>query len=187
MMGERERNRQRKLDALKGREWDVEKEGGFEGTGEERRRGAARGAYGGVAPSPRPADNEWANTGEEVAADDAPSTPSHRGRGRGGRGARGGRGGRGGRGDHQTTGPRNKKEEQALPSASDFPDLPPAPIAPKESEAQAPKKLDFPIKTKTSEVKASDEPRPGVKKQESFGLPSPMGAGKSWADQVEGS
>ncbi|KAF2192849.1 hypothetical protein K469DRAFT_714860 [Zopfia rhizophila CBS 207.26] len=179
MMGEREKNRQRKLDALKGREWDNEKEEGFSGTGDERRRGAARGAYGGVAPSSRP---EAAALGE----DNAPDTPSHRGdRGRG-RGR--GRGGRGGRGDHGGTpkGEKARAEEQHPPSASDFPDLPPSSAAPSEP-SEGPKKLDFPIKGKTAEIKTSEPDRPGVKKQNSFGLPSPAGAGKSWADQVEGS
>ncbi|KAF2117371.1 hypothetical protein BDV96DRAFT_571966 [Lophiotrema nucula] len=181
MMGERERNRQRKLDAQQGREWDLEKEEGFSGTGEERRRGAARGAHGGVAPSPRPpvaAAEGWGD-----ASEDAPSTPSQRGRGRG-RG-RGGRSARGGRGDHHTQ--NTHTEDQAPPSASDFPDLPSS-TSKETKTTDGPKKLDFPIKGKAvSDIKtaaAETEPRPGVKKQESFGL-SPLGPGKSWADQVD--
>jgi hypothetical protein len=194
MMGERERNRQRKLDALSGREWDVEKEEGFSGTGEERRRGAARGAYGGVVRDDnRPAAAETVGDDFTIRGtaetEDAPSTPSQRGRGRG-RG-RGGRSGRGGRGEHHGAGtPATKKEEQHPPQASDFPDLPLAPKA-TPKDADGPRKLDFPIKTKVNDVKAAEQAsgpdRPGVKKQESFGLPSPAAAGSSWADQVEGS
>lgn len=189
MMGEREQNRQRKLGALHGREWDAEKEEGFSGTGEERRRGAARGAHGGVVRDsrPAPADNspDDFNIRGTAEGDDTRDAHTQRGRGRG-RG-RGGRGGRGGRSDHQG-GPPAKKDDQRPPQASDFPDLPQAATsAPKDTEA--PKKLDFPIKTKVNDVKNSEQApdRPGVKKQESFGLGSPTAAGGSWADQVEGS
>jgi hypothetical protein len=117
MMGEREKNRQRKLNAQGGREWDFEKEEGFSGTGEpERRGGAVRGAHGGVVPS-RPIDNGFA--GEDIQE---PVSRSQRGRGRG-------RGGRGGRGDFDGSGPRpsqQKKREDLPPSASDFPELPSA-------------------------------------------------------------
>ncbi|KAF2734379.1 hypothetical protein EJ04DRAFT_543613 [Polyplosphaeria fusca] len=198
MMGERERNRQRKLDAQKGREWDFEKEDGFAGTGEERRRGAARGAYGGVAPNPRQATAQEKVEGwvmDQETPDLPHPPPSTRGgRGRGGRGARGGRGDRGGargggRGDHHANHhatPSNK--EQAPPSAADFPELPQA-IAPAADgkDVPAPKKLDFPIRNKPAQLKTAetDDARPGVKKQDSFGL-SPAAAGSSWADQVEG-
>lgn len=201
MMGERERNRQRKLDALAGREWDNEKEDGFAGTGEERRRGAARGAYGGVAPMPRaPAgadegagyggggSEDWGHQKYEGYGDDY-----HYG-GRGGRGGRGrGRGGRGGRGgarggaEFQIHGAA-KQQEQHPPTASDFPELPGASKPP--PEPTTPKKLDFPIHLKTNspegkDAGAGDAERPGLKTQDSFGLPA-VGAGKSWADQVEG-
>ncbi|KAF9729656.1 hypothetical protein PMIN06_003229 [Paraphaeosphaeria minitans] len=169
MMGERERNRQMKLKAVGGREWDLEKEGGFEGTGDERRRGAARGAHGGVAGVTRTVGDEYALQQEEG------NTSTTRGRGRG----RGGRGGRGGRVDHQDT--AKNQEAQHPPSASDFPELPSASTGAAAKEAEAPKKLDFPIRTKTEDAKATEPERPGIKKQESFGLPSPM-AGKSWAD-----
>lgn len=192
MMGERERNRQRKLEASKGREWDFEKEEGFSGTGEERRRGAARGAHGGVTPSSRPApatgDGNADNYGAEstpAGAEDAPSTPSFRDRGRGRGRGRGGRGSRGGRGDHaQTSTPHKKAEEQLPPTAADFPSLPQS-STPANQSTSPPKNLSFPLRTKTEAVKDSEPDRPGVKKQDSFGLPSPAGAGKSWADQVE--
>ncbi|PVI02824.1 hypothetical protein DM02DRAFT_640984 [Periconia macrospinosa] len=196
MMGERERNRQRKLEA-KGRAWDEEKEEGFVGTGEEKRRGAARGMHGAVAPSPKP------STGEETADltthdDDAgPAPRSHPGgRGRGGRGGRGGGGGRGGRDNHSTTNTNNKQQQQQTPpTAADFPDLPPSTSAAPSTTATAPKKIDLPLQTKTAagDLKTEDgaaekSPQP-IKKTESFGLTplSPSGAGRSWADQVENS
>lgn len=204
MMGERERNRQRKMDSLKGREWDNEKEDGFTGTGEERRRGAARGAYGGVAPSPRPVSNaeEPYSTHADHDAEPFSHTPrgNNRGGHRGGRGNRGGdrgdRGGRGGGGRGGTSNHRSDKENQPQqpPKASDFPELPQSSAAKDISASQAPKKLEFPIRTKTSELQAAaaataseaEPERPGIKKQESFGLGSPLAPGKSWADQVEG-
>jgi hypothetical protein len=118
MMGEREKNRQRKLNAQMGREWDIEKEDGFSGTGEEKRRGATRGAHGGIAPS-RPVDN-GPNGGEFYHE---PVAQSSRGRGRGR-----GRGSRGGRGDYRGSDARltntQEKSDNLPPSASDFPELP---------------------------------------------------------------
>ena len=159
MMGEREKNRQRKLKAQQGREWDFEKEEGFSGLGDERRRGATRGAHGGIAPS-RPVENEF--NGDDYRE---PMAQSSRGRGRG----RGGRGSRGGRGDHDGGASRfpaeQAKRENVPPSAADFPELPPT-------------------KTKATEVKESEPERPTIQKQDSFGLPSPLEKGRSWADEV---
>lgn len=160
MMGERERNRQRKLKAQQGREWDLEKEDGFSGIGDDKRRGAARGAHGGIAPS-RPANNGF-------NGDDFNEPISHSGRGRG-RG-RSGRGGRGGRGDYDGAGSRSaeqKKFDNPPPSAEDFPELPPA-------KGKA-------VETKDPEPEPE---RPTIQKQDSFGLPSPMEKGRSWADEV---
>ena len=195
MMGERERNRLRKLEAQGGREWDVEKEDGFSGTGDERRRGAARGAHGGVAPDRAPKrTDEWGAGESEEAVSQSAQRERGRGRGRGGRGARGGRGDRGDRGDHANTNtnhtPNAKSQPQHPPSASDFPDLPAPTAQPKSASSKpaddAPKKLDFPIKGAATSLKTADlEERPSVKKQESFGLGSPVTG--SWADQVEGS
>lgn len=198
MMGEREKNRQRKLEAVGGREWDFEKEEGFGGTGDEKRVGSMRGAFGGVVGGV----GGNAPRGEVAEEDNAPpSTPPHRG-GERGRGRGRGRGGRrGGRGDHSNT-PRSAApaQSQKPPSASDFPDLPAATAAKETtSTISQPKVLDFPIKGKATNknpttsttsqpaaVKAGEEPRPAPpRKQDSFGLPSPA-AGKSWADQVEG-
>ena len=201
MMGERERNRQRKLNAQGGREWDLEKEDGFDGTGEERRRGAARGAYGGVS-APRGAPE-----GPRELFDDGGDS-SHRGRG----GRRGGRGGRGGRGDFSEArgheglahnGARGGKQtSQRPPTNADFPELPSSkPLEPTES---APKIQEFKIKGKGEnknedirksepelkkelepaepKVKTDEAPeRPAIKKVESFGL-KPMEKGQSWAD-----
>jgi hypothetical protein len=153
LMGEREKNRQRKLNAQGGREWDFEKEEGFSGTGEERRRGATRGAHGGIAPS-RAVDNGYA--GDDIQE---PVSQFQRGRGRG----RGGRGGRGRRGEFDGSGPppaEQKKREDIPPSASDFPELPST-------------------KGKTVDIKQNE-----TEKQDSFGLPSPMEKGRSWADEV---
>jgi ribosomal protein L15 len=104
-----------------------------------------------------------------------------RGRGRG----RAGRGDRGGRGDHQG-GARKEHKAQQPPSASDFPELPSTSTVAPAKDTEAPKKLDFPIRTKTDDIKDIEPNQTGIKKQESFGLPSPM-AGKSWADQVDDS
>ncbi|EOD51246.1 hypothetical protein UCRNP2_1971 [Neofusicoccum parvum UCRNP2] len=67
MMGERERNRLRKLNALQGREWDADKEEGFGGTGNERNSGRAtrRGMHGG----PAAAANGTAGADAGVGAD----------------------------------------------------------------------------------------------------------------------
>jgi hypothetical protein len=200
MMGERERNRQRKLNAQGGREWDLEKEDGFDGTGEERRRGAVRGAHGGIAPSrDAPVEQRYDDGGDS----------SYRGRGRG-RGGRGGRGG--GRGDfHELSrghegrgGGGGKQPSQRPPTNADFPELPSS--KPADKSDSAPKIQEFSIKGKgenknedirksepelrkeiepatTAKANAEEAPeRPSVKKQESFGLPKPMEKGQSWAD-----
>ncbi|KAH7397308.1 hypothetical protein BKA66DRAFT_437878 [Pyrenochaeta sp. MPI-SDFR-AT-0127] len=178
MMGEREKNRQRKLNAQGGREWDFEKEEGFSGTGEERRRGATRGAYGGIAPS-RLIDGDYAS--EQV--EEPNSQQYFRGRGRG-RGDRSNRGGRATRIDHASRQPEHKRrEDQQPPSTAEFPELPSS-TAPAPKDGDTPKVLDFPIKSKTSDTKKSEPERPDIKKQESFGLPSPMEKGTSWADEV---
>jgi hypothetical protein len=190
MMGEREKNRQRKLNAQGGREWDFEKEEGFSGTGEEKRRGAARGAHGGIA-STRPSDGYQAPESSEQV-EESGNWQNGRGRGRGA----GGRGGRGGRRDHdgsRQTEPKKRAEQQSLPSSKDFPSLPAA-ASGADKNGTAPKTLDFPVKGKSSEPGGSaaketsdqtNEPeRPAIKTQDSFGLPSPMEKGRSWADEV---
>ena len=116
MMGERERNRQRKLQAVKGREWDLEKEEGFSGTGGEKRRGAARGAYGGVVTDRQTVD-KLAESVAEVAISSSGQRGGTRGRGRGG--ARGGRSG------PSQPSERTLPHNQQVPTAEDFPELPP--------------------------------------------------------------
>lgn len=172
MMGEREKNRLRKLNAQGGREWDFEKEEGFSGTGEEKRRGATRGAHGGIAGSRHA---EAPVSVEQV--EDAGNQHYGQGRGRGR-----GRGGRGGRGGHDGSRPteHKKRGEQHPPSASDFPELPSATV---EKNGDGPKTLEFPVKGKAAEAEAKEEP-PVVKTEDSFGLPSPMAKGQSWADDV---
>jgi hypothetical protein len=187
MMGEREKNRQRKLNAQQGREWDIQKEDGFDGTGEERRRGAQRGAHGGVASS------RHAGPSADFH-DDAHESHSQRGGGRGrGRGGRGGRGGHAG--SSRQDGRQGGAESQHPPTTADFPELPSAAQTASKS-ADAPKTLDFPIKgaadsktapkpeTKIDTSTESAPERPSISKQDSFGLPSPMPKGQSWADDV---
>lgn len=202
-MGEREKNRQRKLNAQGGREWDLEKEEGFDGTGEERRRGAARGAHGGVAGVPR-----GAQEGRELFDDgegDGGSYRGGRGRGRGGRGGRGGAG----RGDFHDgrAGPSHSSQQPQPPKKEDFPSLP-ASTAPSAPSSSGPRIQEFKIKgqgdntvapPKNEDIRKHDpelkreieqpaepkqpaEPvRPEVKKMESFGL-EPLPKGQSWAD-----
>ncbi|KAF2998451.1 hypothetical protein E8E13_001132 [Curvularia kusanoi] len=201
MMGERERNRQRKLNAQGGREWDLEKEDGFDGTGEERRRGAARGAYGGVSAPRGGAPDSSRELFDDGA--DSGSYRGGRGRGRGGRGGRGGRAGefhdnRGHDGRHDA---RGGSKQQLPPSATDFPELPSS--TPAQQSASAPRIQEFKIKgkgeNKNEDIRKSEpelrkelepEPkfktdeapvRPEIKKVESFGL-EPMKKGQSWAD-----
>jgi hypothetical protein len=191
MMGEREKNRQRKLQAVGGREWDMEKN--EEDFKEEGRR-AKRGAHGGIGGSryasatpatPAAAQPEDSGEGFQIRGH------AERGRGRGR-----GRGGRG-RGDH--TGPARGGHKiqpvQSPPSASDFPDLPLAAATPSNvEEVKPPATLDFPIKPKpaTTEGDASAQDTTDLKEKPklnhlpSFGFSSPSGEKKSWADQVEG-
>lgn len=111
MMGEREKNRQRKLQAQGGREWDSEKKDEDFGPAF---RGARRGAHGGVSGS-RYAKGETAPSSVAQWVESQAVVIEETGRG--GRGGRGrGRGGRGGGPGYQT--------QQAPPIASDFPELP---------------------------------------------------------------
>ena len=122
MMGEREKNRLRKLKAVGGREWDVEK--GSDHAAEHEQDGRSqfrRGAYGGVV-SNRSSGGERADEDTAELAEQAQARPGFRegGRGRGrGRGRGEADGGRGGR---QTTQRRGDTEQQA-PEAADFPPL----------------------------------------------------------------
>jgi hypothetical protein len=188
MMGEREANRQRKMKALGGREWDSEKrEEDFREDGRRARRGAhggVTGARGDVLPQ----------TGGEGEGEGRGYEGGQRGRGRGGRGGRGG--GRG-RGDHANNHPTPQQAKtQSLPTASDFPDLP-ATATPAKSSGSAPKDLEFPNKKKDGKPAATETPtkidtattgdaRPKLDTQTSFGFtPTADGEKRSWADQMD--
>lgn len=161
LLGEREKNRIRKLKAQQGREWDVGKEE------REEERGSRRGAFGGVVGS-------RVNRDEPRMMDDGDDA------GRGGRGGfRGGRGGRGRggqRGGSNQTQQRDTKDStasQSIPRPSDFPDLP-ASSGVKE-ESKAPTKLEFPNKKPESKWSVGLEPITLEPSKDKL----------SWADQVE--
>ncbi len=129
------------------------KEEGFSGTGEENRRGATRGAHGGIAPS-RAADTRPPS--EQVDEGNPPQSYRGRGRGRGGRGGRGGN-----RGDY--SGPNhnesNKKrgEHQQPPSAADFPELPSSAAPAASKEAEAPRTSNSPLKVRQQQQKPKQQ------------------------------
>lgn len=116
MMGEREKNRLRKLNALGGREWDAEK--AEEDASDDKHDGRSRfrrGAHGGVA-SGRSNDDVQTEGDTLLEARDGPQ-----GRGRG-QGRRGGTARGRGRGGQQ--GPQNdRKGETSVPTADEFPAL----------------------------------------------------------------
>jgi hypothetical protein len=187
MMGERERNRERKLKAFGGREWDAEKnEEDFRDDGRRARRGAHGGVTGSRYGAPEQGDGAVPEGHESSHHGGYSTFRGDRGRGRGGRG-----GGRG-RGDHSSTPQRH----QAPPKAEDFPDLP-ATAPPTKSDAPSvPKDLEFPNKKKatpdastpdklntTSDGKKEAE-RPKLDKQTSFGF-TPTTEKRSWADQMD--
>jgi hypothetical protein len=195
MMGEREKNRQRKLQAVGGREWDAEKN--EEDFKEEGRR-AKRGAHGGIGGSRYASAAPAAPAATTTQQQESREGFEVRGVGeRGGRGRGRGRGGRG-RGDHAgpARGGGNKNQSiQSPPTAADFPDLPLAAATPSKAEdVKPPATLDFPIKPKpittgedTAAPEANDiKDKPKLNHLSSFGFSSPAGEKKSWADQVEG-
>lgn len=130
LMGEREKNRQRKLQAQGGREWDQEKD--EQDFNSNDRRGARRGAHGGIA------------TSVHASTPDAPPEFIER------RGGFRGRGGRRGRGDAGSPRPRQEQQRSQAdakpPTAVDFPDLPAASKTSNDEKADAPKTLEFPSK-----------------------------------------
>ncbi|EEP76420.1 predicted protein [Uncinocarpus reesii 1704] len=170
MVGERERNRQRKLQAQTGREWDAEKsQDAFSDRG---RGGSAyrRGVHGGIASETRHIED---STGHHHDSDN----DGFRGRGnrygRGGQGRGYGRGrGRGGfRGTNEAAQPdvaakdSDSRAPPAIEAESEFPALPSG----KSSEAQ-------PVTVTTQQPAApatSDTPI------------SPMPLQESWADHVD--
>lgn len=167
MMGEREKNRLRKLKAMEGREWDAEKQeedynprarGGFGGRGAHRGIAGQRDVSG---ASGFGRDQEDYTDGREYLYNE------NRERGRG-RGNGPGRGGRGGRGGHEG-------RQQSAPKHSDFPELPvatkPSPSADQAAADQAPA-LEFP--KKATDVPLSDLP-----------VPEAAGKGERWADMLD--
>lgn len=162
MDNEREQNRQRKLNAQTGREWDSQKtEDDYNprGGGSQFRRGM----HGGVSGYARRDFDE--RPSEDGAGD---YTSPGRGRGRGGRGGRGRGPSRGPRGDRASS--KEPSEKTATPSVNneaDFPSLP----AGKKPEITPPT---------TVETKAIAQP-PSMEKLEA--TMSPLTG--TWADQVE--
>lgn len=121
MDNEREQNRQRKLKAQAGRDWDSEKreeDYNPRGGGSQYRRGM----HGGVSGHTRRDFDE----GHSEEASTPPPGPG-RGRGRGGRGGRGRGPSRGPRGDRSSSKEPSEKAEQkpAVANEADFPSLPP--------------------------------------------------------------
>jgi hypothetical protein len=173
MDGERERNRQRKLNAQAGRDWDAEKNQDDFNTTRGGRGQYRRGAHGGVQydggrTNGRARDYEI----ESQVDDESNQKEPYRGRGRGrGRGGGGGRG-RGreefnsshvGRGGSRQNNSRNLE----VGLESEFPALPPGTKAVASSDDTDGGKKDLP--------KPIETPQP------------PAMATGTWADQVESS
>jgi len=161
MMGEREKNRLRKLKAQEGREWDSEK------VEETAGRGYGRGANGGVVGR----QEERGVGGDVQGWDDGREYiyRENRGRGRGGANVRG----RGGRG----RGGADAGDRQSLPQKDDFPELPAAPK--KEAtngEAQATDAAQS-----NGEKQALEGAKPVPVKTESLEIKE----GQKWSDMVE--
>lgn len=179
MMGEREKNRMRKLKAMEGREWDAEKQeadydhkAAGQGTKEAR-----RGAHGGVVGSRGDEAAAAGFGGQQEDYNDGREYMYRENRGRGGgRGRGAGRGGRGGRG--------NDAGQQRAPQHEDFPDLPAAATSTAKSESgtQAPA-LSFP---KKAAVVQESAPAAGAATPPlDMSTPRDEPGSKSWADMVE--
>ncbi|KAH0290411.1 hypothetical protein M436DRAFT_44276 [Aureobasidium namibiae CBS 147.97] len=171
MMGEREKNRLRKLKAVGGREWDAEKPDEADAFGGPRQAGGrGRGAHGGIAGQKNQDGSREGFGGDREDYTDGREYMyrEDRGRGRGrGRGGRGGGGpGRGGRGPQQ-----EKESSQSVPKPTDFPDLSGSASAPKFDTAPPPT-MAFPTKAKVEKLDIDDQLTPGTEK-------------KSWADMME--
>lgn len=160
MDNEREQNRQRKLNAVGGREWDSQKreeDYNPRGGGSQFRRGM----HGGVSGHVR-------RDFDEGRLDDSAGThltPGYRGRGRGG--------GRGGRGRGSSRGPRGDGSPSKEPSEEKATHV--APEVNNEGDFPA-----LPEGAKQSEEAAAEIPSPASDK---LGSLSP--ASGTWADQVE--
>lgn len=170
MDSERERNRQRKLNAVTGREWDSQKqEEDYNGS---RGRGNFRGMHGGVTGQVRRGleDSRWATAPEETPSSEPSESHHHRhhsprGRGRGGRRGRG-RGGH--RGQEEGKPSQRQQEKPAAPALDSQADFPALPGEPKKS---------------TSAGLSPEKETTSTTKPDPFSPLSPVGG--SWADQVE--
>ena len=182
LMGEREKNRVRKLKAQGGREWDEGKGDAFRGAEEGRDRGSAfrRGVHGGVVARRRSGDANVENGGDNGDAGWATSGFEPRASSRGGRGGRGrgaGRGrGRGGRGGHSIP-----LDNDPIPPPSGFGE-------PFESNQKVPTMSDFPsLPSPTADQRNSItsghspvQVEPAVQ-----GYGRPKSTGPSWAEEME--
>ncbi|KAE8151387.1 hypothetical protein BDV25DRAFT_152718 [Aspergillus avenaceus] len=162
MDNERERNRQRKLHALGGREWDSQKQeedyNPRGGRGQFR-----RGMHGGVSGYVR-RDFGDSQPGEET---NGHIHHNHRGRGRGGRGGRG----RNGRGPRDASGPDstpNDSSTEHKPAST--------PVINNENEFPA-------LPGSTNKKEGAGETTDSLDKIETS--LSPVSAGTTWAEQVE--
>ncbi|KAL3470757.1 hypothetical protein BJX99DRAFT_238858 [Aspergillus californicus] len=182
MDSERERNRQRKMNALGGREWDAEKpEEQFNSRGGGQFR---RGMHGGVSGYTR-SGFEGSQPGEE-SPDDNGQQYGHRGRGRGrGRGGRGGRG-RGGHRDHYGEGPSDAPPQEKpaplpiITNETEFPSLPGG----EKKDLQGSRWAPAPTPAPAPALAPAPAPAPAYPNTNSKPL-SPI-SGATWADQVEG-
>lgn len=211
MDNERERNRQRKLQAFAGREWDAQKkEEDFNPRGG--RGGFRRGMHGGVSGYTRrdfegqPSDQPSGEVHEEPHGDSPRG--GHRGRGRGGRGGRGRGGHRGPREDLPQTdgaaenlpglGESRWAPAPVLDNEADFPALPGSEKNGKDTSKEAPKEWvkeeqkdtqKEVVKDSSDEPKEPKEPLNAATTAVNLDLLnvdplSPM-EGTSWAEQVE--
>lgn len=165
MMGEREKNRQRKLKAMEGREWDMQKqEADYDprAAAAAQRGGFGRGANGGVVGARDAGGASASGFGrdQEDYTDGREYLYRENNRGRGGRGGRGGAG-------------RGGSEQQRAPKHTDFPELP---AATKEKAGQE----------EAKQASSGATPAPAALAE----LPKPddsvAAGGKSWADMIEG-
>jgi hypothetical protein len=176
LMGEREKNRMRKLKAQGVREWDVGKE-----EREAEDRGFRKGMHGGV-------------VGERAPRDQPRMEEREDGQREGGRREhRGGRGGR--RGGHRDPPPpppppppsqqqRDKESaSQALPTDKDFPELPSS--SGTKADNKTPINLEFPQKKAQKKIEVNTSPpKDTAINLEPISL-EPTKEKRSWADQVE--
>ncbi|KAF4549793.1 Hypothetical protein D9617_20g028490 [Elsinoe fawcettii] len=174
MMGEREKNRLRKLKAQEGREWDSEKR---EEDFSDRRRGYGRGAHGGVAGT-RLGEREVRVGGFDGANDDGREYIYREDRGRGR-----GRGGRGGRGDAKS----HTQAATRPPKAEEFPALAAAgqTVSDQKTDAsESAPRLSFPAQGKVDQSDTGSRNEAG---NTNDAVTLGEASKQSWADMVEDS